>query len=276
MIQPPKEFRSFESFLKIVEALRSPQGCPWDKEQTHRSLTPYAIEEAHELAEAIETGVEHEMVGELGDLLLQVILHAEIGRQAGRFDIHDILEAIGAKMVRRHPHVFGDTQVSGSHEVLKNWAEIKNQEREAKGKATGAAAPMDRFDVPLSLPALSRANKIGAKTKAHRFDWPDWKGVLAKVKEELGEVEAAIGAGDLKETESEVGDLLFSVAQLARHLDIEPEQALRTTNQRFESRFFTMQRLAQSDGRDFSKLSEAELESYWERAKAQLNLPSRP
>ncbi len=269
MIRPPKEFRSFESLLEIVAALRGPEGCPWDKEQTHRTLTPYAIEEAHELAEAIEAGDEKEMVSELGDLLLQVALHSEIGRQAGRFDVHDVLEAIGTKMVRRHPHVFGDARVSDSGEVLKNWDEIKK--REAAGRS---AAPENRFDVPLSLPALSRSGKIGAKTKRHRFDWPDWQGVLAKVEEELAELKAAIAGGVPEEVESEVGDLLFSIAQLARHLGTDPEQALRTTNQRFESRFFTMKKLAERDGNDFSKLSSPELERYWERAKAELRKTS--
>lgn len=264
MVKPPNEFRSFESLLEIVKALRGPQGCPWDKEQTHRSLTPYAIEEAYELAEAIEAGDGPEMVAELGDLLLQVVLHAEIGRQAGQFDIHDVVEAIGSKMVRRHPHVFGETEVSNSAEVLRNWAEIKKSEKTAKGRTE----PENRFDIPPHLPSLARAAKIGAKTKAHRFDWSEWTAVLEKVKEELAEVEAAIAAGVPEEMEAEIGDLLFSVAQLARHLSIEPEQALRTTNQRFEGRFFTMRALAAADSRDFATLTEAELEAYWTKAKA--------
>ncbi|MCM2280652.1 MAG: nucleoside triphosphate pyrophosphohydrolase [Bdellovibrionaceae bacterium] len=272
MIQPPNDLRRFESILKIVEALRGPDGCPWDKEQTHRTLTPYAIEEAHELAEAIENGDEPEMISELGDLLLQVVLQAEIGRQSGRFDIHDVIEAISTKMVRRHPHVFNDTQVGGSEDVLRNWAEIKKQEKAAAHRSTtgSTASAIERFDVPENLPALSRAHKIGAKTKAHRFDWPDWQGVFAKVNEELAELQAAIATGSAEEKEAELGDLLFSVAQLARHLAIEPEQALRTTNRRFEQRFFTMRRLAETDGHNVDELSEEQLEAYWIKAKAAL------
>ncbi len=283
MINPPKEFRTFESFLHIVEALRGPDGCPWDKEQTHRSLTPYAIEEAHELAEAIEGGSETEMVGELGDLLLQVVLHAEIGRQENRFDIHDVIEAIGNKMVRRHPHVFGDTTVSGTAEVLKNWQQIKAEEKqtEASGnkhdktpykKSNDSANTQfqTRFEIPIHLSALTRSQKIGSKTKAHRFDWPDWKGVLAKVEEELQELRGAIDNNDKGHQEAELGDLLFSLAQLARHLDIEPEQALRTTNRRFEQRFFTMKSLASAEGRDFDSLTEADLEQLWQQAKKHL------
>ncbi|MES2854629.1 MAG: MazG family protein, partial [Bdellovibrionota bacterium] len=147
MVQPPDRLESFESLLEIVKALRGEQGCPWDKEQTHRSLTPYAIEEAHELAEAIESGSQTEVVGELGDVLLQVVLHAEIARQEKRFDITDVIRTLSEKMVRRHPHVFAHTQVSGSGEVLKNWAEIKAEEKKLT-KQSGVT-PLERFDVPL-------------------------------------------------------------------------------------------------------------------------------
>jgi tetrapyrrole methylase family protein / MazG family protein len=262
MVKPPKELRSFESLVEVVKALRGPDGCPWDKEQTHRTLTPYAIEEAHELAEAIERGQSQEMVDELGDLLLQVALHSEIGRQEGRFDIHDVIEALNTKMVRRHPHVFSDTKVETSGEVLQNWAVIKASEKAAKGSAEPT-----RFDVPLNLPALSRASKIGSKTKKFKFDWSKPEEVLAKVDEELREVREAIKSGSAEEKESEIGDLLFSVAQLARHLDIEPEQALRVTNQRFENRFFKMKDLAKKDARVFEELTPAELEEYWRRVK---------
>lgn len=264
MVQPPKDLRLFTSLLEIVTALRGPDGCPWDKEQTHRSLTPFAIEEAHELAEAIEAGDEREMISELGDLLLQVVLHAEIGRQAGRFAIADVIEAISEKMVRRHPHVFADTQVSDSAEVLKNWHAIKADEKAAKAHVPD----QQRFDVPVSMAALARAEKIGAKTKRERFDWHSWQEVLRKVDEELAELKDALKGNDRQHQEAELGDLLFSVAQLARHLHIDAEQALRTTNQRFEQRFFLMKKLASEDGKDFQTLSEAELEAYWVKAKA--------
>ncbi len=265
MLQPPKDLRSFDSLLQIVKALRSPDGCPWDKEQTHRTLTPYAIEEAHELAEAIELGDEPEMVKELGDLLLQVALHAEIGRQENRFTIEDVLYAINEKMVRRHPHVFSDTEVKDSEEVLKNWAKLKAAEKAAN------PAPESRFDIPVALPALTRSSKIGNKTKGYSFDWRRWSEVMLKVDEELNELKDALTNNDKEEQKKELGDLLFSLAQLARHIGVEPEQALRETNQRFELRFFTMKKLAERRGQDFTKLSGEEMENYWTEAKVLLS-----
>ena len=262
MITPPKNLRTFEALVEVVRALRGPDGCPWDKEQTHRTLTPYAIEEAHELAEAIERGQGQEMVEELGDLLLQVALHSEIGRQESKFDIHDVIETLNTKMVRRHPHVFSDTKAETSGEVLQNWAVIKASEKAAKGKSEPTG-----FEIPVSLPALSRASKIGSKTKKHKFDWSKPEEVLAKVEEELLEVREAIQSGTPEEKEAEIGDLLFSVAQLARHVGVEPEQALRTTNQRFENRFFKMKELAKKSGRDFDALTPSELEELWGKVK---------
>jgi uncharacterized protein YabN with tetrapyrrole methylase and pyrophosphatase domain len=292
MIQPPSNLRAFESLLQIVEALRGPNGCPWDKEQTHRSLAPFAIEEAHELAEAIEGGSAAEMIGELGDVLLQVVLHAEIGRQAGAFDIFDVIEGIGAKMVRRHPHVFASAATGAtpsdssadsdggspvaidlpvqaartSEEVLKNWAAIKSAEKSKKGD--GGKALARGFEVPVALPALARAQKIGAKTREARFDWDDWRGVWEKIEEELGELKEACERGGPAEQESELGDLLFTLAQLARHLRLEAEQSLRTTSARFERRYLAMRALLDADGRDFAKMPVAEMEPYWQRAKA--------
>ena len=271
MIRPAANLREFASFVKIVEALRGPDGCPWDKEQTHRTLTPYAIEEAHELAEAIETGSRDEIVGELGDLLLQVVLHAEIGRQEGRFTIEDVINAISEKMVTRHPHVFGDAAVSGSGEVLDNWSKIKAAEKAKKG---ADKKPETRFDVPLSLPALSRSQKIGDKTKRLRFDWSSADEVLAKVEEELGELREEMRKGksaDPKALEHEAGDLLFSAAQLARHLGLEAEQCLRTANTRFETRFFAMREAIRASGRDYDKLAPAELEDAWREIKKKLS-----
>lgn len=264
MVQPPEQLNRFESLLKIVEALRGPEGCPWDKEQTHRSLTPYAIEEAHELAEAIETDQTEEMISELGDLLLQVVLHAEIGRQAGNFDISHVIHAISEKMVRRHPHVFADTEVSNSNEVLDNWSKLKALEKKSKPE------PVDRFDVALSLPALGRSQKIGEKTKRLRFDWRNATEVLSKVDEELLEVKEAMAGGDRAEIEHEIGDLLFSIAQLARHTGLDAEQCLRTANARFEKRFFTMKRRLESSGRDYETLSPTELENAWRMVKKEL------
>ena len=263
----PQTSRSFNRFLRLSKPLRGPDGCPWDKEQTHRTLTPFAIEEAHELAEAVENENQAEMISELGDLLLQVVLHAEIGRQAGSFDIHDVVQAISEKMVRRHPHVFSDTKAETSTEVLNNWAEIKATEKKLK------PAPADRFDVSPALPALARAQKIGDKTKRLRFDWSTPQEVMAKVDEEILEVkeELAKGVASTPEAlEHEIGDVLFSVAQLARHLDLDAEQCLRSGNRRFETRFFKMREQIAASGRAYETLSTQELEQAWQNVKASL------
>jgi tetrapyrrole methylase family protein/MazG family protein len=253
---------SFAQLNEVIKALRAPDGCPWDKEQTHRSLAPYAIEEAHELVEAIENGSQAEMQSELGDVLLQVMLHSEIARQEGRFDIFDVFKALHDKMIRRHPHVFGPTKVATSDEVLVNWDEIKKIEKES-----APPRPLDRFDVPLGLPALSRATKIGSKSKSYKFDWNSTQGVLDKVDEEIAELKEAIDGGDLRHQEHELGDVLFSLAQLARHLKLEPEQALRSTNQRFERRFFLMKKMIQESGENYDSLSTEQLEDYWRKVK---------
>ena len=261
MPQAPENYRDFSSLVSIVEALRGPDGCPWDKEQTHKSLTRFAIEEAHELAEAIDRDDNQEICEELGDLLLQVVLHAEIARQDGRFDICDVIAGIGEKMVRRHPHVFADIKVNGSDEVLDNWGKIKAQEK-------GLDDDFVRFNLPAGLPSLIGAHKIGEKTKKWHFDWKRPEEVLVKVEEEVTELKEALIKKDIQAIEHELGDLLFSVAQLARHLKIEGEQALRTTNARFESRFVKMQALCRQDRKDFSRLTSDELEVYWQKAKA--------
>jgi tetrapyrrole methylase family protein/MazG family protein len=267
VVQPPENLNQFESLLKVVEALRGPEGCPWDKEQTHRTLTPYAIEEAHELAEAIELGDEKEMVSELGDLLLQVVLHAEIGRQEKRFTINDVIRAIAEKMVSRHPHVFGNEKVENSEAVLKNWSELKAKEKQASGKVDKSNM---RFDVAVTMPALARSQKIGEKTKRLRFDWSTPEQVLEKVDEELAELKAEMQERDPAKLEHEIGDLLFSTAQLARHLGLEAEQCLRTANARFETRFFTMRKRIEASGRDYDSLSLEELEQAWQATKASL------
>jgi len=265
MPKAPENLREFAGLLKVVEFLRGPDGCPWDKEQTHQTLTRYAIEEAFELSEAIDSGLDAEIRDELGDVLLQVVLHSEIARQERRFDIYDVIEAIGSKMVRRHPHVFGDVVAKTSGEVLSNWAEIKAAEK--AGKASAAKKAVLSFDIPVGLPALIRSQKIGEKTKKVNFDWTDAKACWPKIDEELSELKTAMAEGRAEEIESELGDLLFSVAQLARHLNVDSEQALRKTNQRFEKRFEKMQTLVAADGLDWAKLSDADKEKYWKRAK---------
>lgn len=259
MPKAPDNLREFAGLIKVVEFLRGPDGCPWDKEQTHASLTRYAIEEAFELAEAIDGGEVKELRDELGDLLLQVVLHAEIARQSGTFDIFDVIQGLNEKMVRRHPHVFADTKVKGSGEVLKNWAEIKASE---KGQAPGK--PLS-FDIPNGLPALLRAQKIGEKTSKVAFDWDNSAQCWEKVREEIGELQAA---KTREEKESELGDVLFSLAQWARHEGLDSEQAARKCNARFEQRFRRMQENVLNDQRVWTELNPTEKEKYWKAAKS--------
>ncbi len=254
MPKAPENLREFAGLLKVVEHLRGPDGCPWDKEQTFESLTRFAIEEAHELAEAIDSGDMKAFRDELGDLLLQVVLHSEIARQEGKFDIYDVIEGIASKMVRRHPHVFGDVKVSSSGEVLTNWAEIKKAEGKTK-----------IFDIPSGMPSLLRAHKIGEKTGKLAFDWKNASQCWKKVDEELGELREA---ETREEIEDEFGDVLFSLVQWARHNKIDSEQALRKTNMRFEKRFEKMQDLVKAAGLEWAKLSAADKEKYWKQAKA--------
>jgi tetrapyrrole methylase family protein/MazG family protein len=259
MPKAPENLREFSALTKVVEFLRGPDGCPWDKEQTHRTLTRYAIEEAFELAEAMDSGDTAEMRDELGDLLLQVVLNSEIARQNGDFDIHDVIQGLNEKMIRRHPHVFGDVDVGGSSaQVLKNWAEIKAAE-----KGHDVKKPLS-FDIPVGLPALLRAQKVGEKTKKVNFDWENSAQCWEKVREELAEVE---GARTRAEKEAELGDLLFSLAQWARHEGLDSEQALRECNARFEGRFTRMQEAVANAGLDWEKITPEQKEKFWKGAK---------
>lgn len=263
MPKAPQNLREFESLLKVVEDLRGPDGCPWDKEQTHDTLTRFAIEEAHELSEAIDSGDQNAIRDELGDVLLQVVLHSEIARQEKRFDIHDVIQNISEKMVRRHPHVFessdgqAPTKAQNSEAVLTNWAEIKAKEKGHK----------DPFDIPKNLPALLRAHKIGEKTKKVAFDWETSEQCWTKVTEELGELQQAVNENNRTEIEAELGDLLFSLSQWARHMDLDAEQALRKTNMSFEQRFKKMQELVKTAGLSWASLPADQKEKYWKLAK---------
>ena len=245
----------FNELVKIVEKLRGPDGCPWDKAQTHKTLTPYAVEEAHELEEAIENNDTENMKEELGDLLFQSVLHAEIAKQQGNFDIEDVIEHLNNKMVSRHPHVFSDTEVKDAEEVVKNWEDIKAQEKES-----------DPFEIPKSFPALLRSHKIGKRSKKVDFDWETPEQVLGEVTNEFGELKEALNSKDKDHIEEEIGDLLFTISQLARHLDLDAEKALRLSNNKFVSRFRKMQELRP----DFDQLSRGEKEKLWSEAKAAL------
>ncbi len=232
--------------LRVMQRLRGPGGCPWDREQTHQSLARHLLEEAHEALEAIDSGDAERLREELGDVLLQVVFHAEMACQEGTFDIDDVAEGITQKLVRRHPHVFGGADVGSSAEVLLNWERIKSEEKGERGVDD---------DIPSSLPALARATKVQRRAAASGFEWRSRDGALRKVREELAEVEQA----PPERAEEEVGDLLFAVAALARRLAVDPETALRKATARFAERFERMKESARSDGVSLGDLTEGEL-----------------
>jgi MazG family protein len=255
--------------LGIMDRLRDPGGCPWDREQTLRSLTPYLLEEAHEVIEAIEAGDPVHHREELGDLLFQVVFQSRIAREEGKFDFAAVCDSIAEKLTRRHPHVFGDLSVSGSREVVKNWERIKADERKAKGEGPRSAVG----GVPTGLPALVRAERVTEKAGAVGFDWPDVKGVLAKVREELSELEEAISRGSgggvpgQDQVEHELGDLLFALANLGRFVKVHPEEALRAAVRRFEARFHHIEDRLSEAGRTPRESTLEEMDRYWNEAK---------
>lgn len=264
MIKAPKNLRSFEALVQVVEALRHPEhGCPWDLEQTHKTLTSHAIEEAFELVEAIEFGNREHIIEELGDVLLQVVLHSVIARQSGNFDLLDVIENLNKKLVYRHSHVFSDVKADNAQEAIDNWEKMKAEEKAKKPQKDG-------FDIPVELPALQRSQKIGAKTKKLRFDWDKIEAVRAKVEEELQEFDAAYKSGNLDKIEDEMGDVLFSTTQLARHAGVDAEKALRRSNKKFETRFFEMKKLAQKKGLVFDTLPQEDLEKLYQEVKISL------
>jgi MazG family protein len=263
--------RLFEGLVAVQARLRAPGGCPWDREQTHATLKTYLIEEAYEVLDALETGDARELKEELGDLLLQILFHADLALEAGTFDISDVVTGIHDKMIRRHPHVFGDVKVKSSSEVLKNWAQLKAAEKLA-GSSEGAPAkplvPSVLEGIPRSLPALLEGYQLTRRAAEVGFDWELAAGIFAKVVEETGELRAALGASDRRSAEEEVGDILFVAVNLARFLGFDPEVALKHSNLKFKSRFQNMEKEASSSGQRLSQLSKEELEILWEAAKA--------
>jgi len=249
--------------LEIMARLRNrDRGCPWDVEQTFATIAPYTIEEAYEVADAIERNDLEDLKDELGDLLFQVVFHARMAEEAGAFAFGDVARAICAKMLRRHPHVFGQAQVADSAEQTKQWEELKRAER---GSASPGAGVLD--DVPVGLPALTRAAKLGKRAATVGFDWPDVTGVRAKVDEELGELDTAAASGDRADIAAEMGELLFSVANWCRHLQLDPETCLRSANERFGRRFRAVEAEVAASGRPWSSHDAAALDAFWRRAK---------
>lgn len=260
----PKAMEAIGRLLDIMDKLRDPGGCPWDREQTLRTLTPYLLEEAHEVIEAIESGDAMHHREELGDLLFQIVFQSRIAREEGQFDFAQVCDAISEKLTRRHPHVFADVTVSGSGEVIKNWERIKAEERKSAGQKPRSAIG----GVPVALPALVRAERLTEKAGAVGFDWPDVKGVLEKMREELGELQEALEGGKRDEIEHELGDMLFALANLGRWVKVHPEEALRGTLRRFESRFHHIEARLSEQGRSPRESNLAEMDGLWDEAKA--------
>lgn len=262
----PEDLRSIDALLKIMAALRDPDGgCPWDLQQTFRTISPYTLEEAYEVADAIERGHLEDLKEELGDLLLQVVFHAQMAEEQRSFTFDDVVEGISSKMVRRHPHVFADGTSDTPDGVAATWDDIKQAEKDAKGKSPSGLLD----DVPVVLPALAQAVKLQKRAAKVGFDWPSAAPVLDKIEEEIGELRVEVAAGDQEKTEEEFGDLLFVLANYARHLKVDPDAALRRANQKFRNRFAMMEKSAGSQNTDLADLSLDQLEELWDWAKRQ-------
>ena len=256
---------SIDELLRLMARLREPKrGCPWDQEQTFASVAPYTIEEAYEVADAIERGDMVSLREELGDLLFQVVFHAQMAREAGMFDFDAVVGGIVEKMTRRHPHVFGEDTVKDAWDQTERWEEQKARERSAK--ADTESSVLD--DIPQTLPALSRAYKLQKRAARVGFDWPRIAGVLEKVEEELAELRAEIGAGRPDRLADELGDLLFSCTNLARHAGVDPESALRAANAKFERRFRALEWEVRAGGHSPGELDLEALDAAWERVKS--------
>ncbi len=259
-------FYPLDSLVDILARLRGEGGCPWDREQDHRSLRPYLIEETYEVLEAIGEEDAYKICEELGDLLLQIVFHAQIADEESYFNMNDVIEGISEKMIRRHPHVFGSVAVKDSKEVIINWEKIKAEEKAGNKPASLLSG------VAKSLPSLMRAVKLQEKAASVGFDWPDYRGALAKVREEIVELESAILSSKPVEIERELGDLLFSMVNLSRLLGIDPEIALLETSGKFIRRFAFVEKMAGFEGRDLRSCSLSELDEWWENAKKQEKL----
>ncbi len=258
---PSPDDHPFDAIVQVLADLRSPDGCPWDREQTLASLKPYCIEEAYEVLDAIDAGDPDDDGDELGDLLLQVVFQSQIRREEGAFDAYDVCRAITDKMVRRHPHVYGDDDADGHGN---RWEQITAAERAAKGQVESSAVD----GVPRALPGLLRATQITHKAAAVGFDWRRSEDVLPKLTEELDELTEAVAGGDPQRQAEELGDLLLSVVNLARHLGVDAEGALRGSTDRFEARFRRVEAEARAAGLDLRTADEAALDALWVRAKA--------
>lgn len=269
-----------KKLLMLFNQLRSDHGCAWMKQQDHHSLSKYTIEEAFELAEALDSGNMEEIKKELGDLLLQVILHSQIASESNHFDFFDVVQALITKTEFRHPHVFSENQKMTLDQVIENWEILKKQENELEKQKRFGSTTQDQptndlnsssldsqLNIPIALPALQRSAKIGEKCQRVKFDWENAHQVREKLNEEIQELDEAIALQNKNEMEHEIGDVLFTIAQLARHLQIDPEQALRTTNQRFLNRYHSMFKTSGLNDEQFKNLTNDQKQNLWQQAK---------
>ena len=268
MVNPAGAAGRFAELVELIARLRAPGGCPWDREQTHQSLKPMLLEEAYEVVEAIDEGNDEEFIGELGDLLLQVVFHSQIATEESRFDVSAVIERIAAKMIRRHPHVFGDDKAESAGDVLRNWEAIKEAELVAKGKkADGDGSMLD--SVSTKLPAVMEAFQMTTKVSRVDFDWPDVASVLEKLDEEVDELKSAVARPerDPREIADEAGDLLFVAVNVARLLGIDPESALKASNRKFRRRFRYIEDRLREQGRKPVDSDHIEMDQLWDEAK---------
>lgn len=256
-----KQKYTIEDLLKIMEILRSPGGCPWDAEQTHESIKTSLIEETYEVIEAINKSDRELLLEELGDVLLQVVFHAQMEKEIGSFDFSDVADGICKKLIERHPHVFGEVVVSGTDDVLANWDEIK---RKSKGQKTQGSSMMK---VPKELPALMRGQKIQSKAKKAGFDWDDPEGAFSALESEIAELRSAVALGNADAVDEEFGDVLFSCVNIARFIGVDAELSLTRSNDKFISRFLIVERLAAERGIDMKNTPIEELDRLWDEAK---------
>lgn len=253
--------RTFEELVRLMTTLRGPGGCPWDRKQTLMDLKPYVIEEAYEVVDAIDRDDRPALLEEVGDLLLEAVFIAEITREEGTFDVYDSVTAIHDKLVRRHPHVFGDVVAEDAEQVLVNWEKLKSEERKAESKSVLSG-------VPAALPALLKGSRLTEKAARVGFDWRRTEDVFDKLDEELEELREAVHGGDASGIHDEIGDLLFTIANIARKLDVNAEEALQSTNRKFMRRFETMEKRVHESGRNIDQLTLEELDGLWNEAKA--------
>jgi len=268
---------SFEDLIELMNKLRSPDGCPWDREQTYATLAPMLLEEAYEAFEAVEEAREgrpQELRDELGDLLFQIVFYAQVAKERGEFSIGDVTSAIHEKMVRRHPHVFGDTNANDTAAVLRNWEVMKAEERRAAGKSEREESLLD--GISSKAPALMEAHQLSTKAARVGFDWEKLEDIFAKLEEEIGELRAAIQIHASSDTDAdhtrvreELGDLLFAVTNIARHLKVEPEAALKLTNRKFRRRFGYIEKKLRERGQAFNATTLDEMEALWQEAKGE-------